>query len=247
MKNKVVTRKRKRNNEETEEKQQKIKKLRKENKVKRFRNELKLPIKDNEKLLLEELDEMKQNEKIENIKRLVEKYLDLRDINSRVIWKWFYLGRDFEQKVNRRINQEREKSEQTVKKEIYNEMMEFLMKKNEDDEIKKNKKKALKEKIRGAKVIYELFMKIGQERINNVKETNVTTIIKLTVSQKNQIIKDFRKKHEKEKHKEDKEEFQIDPSCLICYKVKEGTEPEWFKKFWRIFQKVILAFSSNEL
>ncbi|PKY63055.1 hypothetical protein RhiirA4_490817 [Rhizophagus irregularis] len=137
---------------------------------------------------------MEQNEKIEDIKRLVEKYLDLGDMNSKVIWKWFYLGRDFEQKVNRRIDQEREKSEQTVRKEIYNEMMEFLMKENEDDEIKKNKKKALKEKMRGAKVIYELFMKIGQERINNVKETNVTTIIKLTTSQKNQIIKDFKKK-----------------------------------------------------
>ena len=193
-KNKVVTRKRKRNNEGIEEEQQEIKKLRKEDKVKRFRNELELPMKDNEEVLVEEPDEMEQDEKVEDIKRLVEKYLDLGDMNSRVIWKWFYLGRDFEQKVNRRVDQEREKSEQTIRKEMYDEMMEFLMKEKEDEEMKKNKKKALKEKMRGAKVIYELFMKIGQEKINNVKETNVTTIIKLTALQKNQIIKDFRKK-----------------------------------------------------
>jgi hypothetical protein len=196
VKNKVVKRKRKRNDEEVEEEQQEIKKLRKEDKVKRFRNELGLPMKDNKEVLLEEPDEIEQNEKVEDIKRLVEKYLDLGNMNSRVIWKWFHLGRDFEQKVNRRIDQERQKSEQTVRKEIYDEMMKFLMKENENNEIEKNKKKALKEKMRGAKVIYELFMKIGQERINNVRETNVTTIIKLTAVQKNQIIKDFRKEVE---------------------------------------------------
>ncbi|RIA91021.1 hypothetical protein C1645_822595 [Glomus cerebriforme] len=46
--------------------------------------------------------------------------------------------------------------------------------------------------------------------------------------------------YEKEKYEKNRKRYQIDPSCLECYKVKEGTEPEWFKKFWRIFQKVIL-------
>ncbi|RIA97509.1 hypothetical protein C1645_813908 [Glomus cerebriforme] len=57
-----------------------------------------------------------------------------------------------------------------------------------------------------------------------------------------QEIKGIIKKglHEKEKHEENGKRYQVDPSCLECYKVKEESEPEWFKKFWRIFQKVIL-------
>ncbi|PKY60614.1 hypothetical protein RhiirA4_519262, partial [Rhizophagus irregularis] len=59
-----------------------------------------------------------------------------------------------------------------------------------------------------------------------------------------EVLEIIRERHEKEKHEENKEEYQRDPSCLICYKVKEDTEPEWFKKFWRIFQKVILIATS---
>ncbi|RIA82667.1 hypothetical protein C1645_787819 [Glomus cerebriforme] len=88
----MIIRKRKRNDEGIEEEQQEMKKLRKENKIKRFMDELRLLIKDNRKILMEESDEMVQNERIGDVKRIVEKYLDLGDENSRVIWKWFYLG-----------------------------------------------------------------------------------------------------------------------------------------------------------
>ncbi|RIA89562.1 hypothetical protein C1645_824680 [Glomus cerebriforme] len=121
IRNKMVTRKRKRNDERIEEKQQEIKKLKKEDKIKRFMNELRLPIKDNREILMEELDKMVQDERIKNVKKLVEKYLDLRDENSKL--------------------------EQTVRKEIYDEMIEFLIKKDEDKKAKKDKRKALKEKI----------------------------------------------------------------------------------------------------
>ncbi|CAB4434538.1 unnamed protein product [Rhizophagus irregularis] len=185
MKNKVVMRKRKRNDEEIEEERQEMKKLRKEDKVERFKNELELPIKDNKEILLEESAGMTQNEEIEDVKRLVEKYLDLGDMNSGIIQKYYYLGQRFERKVVEKKNQEKEKSDQTIRKELYDEMMKFLVEKEENDREKKDKRKALKEKIRGAVIIYELFIKIGQERINNVKETAVRTIIKLTTSQKN--------------------------------------------------------------
>ena len=59
-----------------------------------------------------------------------------------------------------------------------------------------------------------------------------------------EVLETIKERHEREKHEEGKEEFQIDPSCLICYKVKEDLELEWFKKFWKIFQKVILAAKS---
>ncbi|PKY62760.1 hypothetical protein RhiirA4_489820 [Rhizophagus irregularis] len=56
-----------------------------------------------------------------------------------------------------------------------------------------------------------------------------------------EVLETIKERHEREKHEEGKEESQIDPSCPICYKVKEGSEPEWFKEFWKIFRKVILA------
>ncbi|RIA91023.1 hypothetical protein C1645_768500, partial [Glomus cerebriforme] len=62
-----------------------IKKLRKEDKIKRFMDELRLLIKNNREILMEESDEMVQNERIGDVKRMVEKYLDLGDENSRVI------------------------------------------------------------------------------------------------------------------------------------------------------------------
>ena len=186
-KDKAVIRKRKRNNEEIEEEREEIKKLKKEDEIEKFRKELSFPINDNERT-------NEQNGEIDDIKKLVEKYLDLGDMNSRMIWKYYYLGQGFERKVVEKKNQERKKSDQTVRKELYDEMMKLLVKEKENDKEKKDKRKALKEKIRGAVMIYELFIKIGQERINNVKETAVRTIIKLTNAQKDQIIKDFGKK-----------------------------------------------------
>ncbi|CAB4443783.1 unnamed protein product [Rhizophagus irregularis] len=59
-----------------------------------------------------------------------------------------------------------------------------------------------------------------------------------------EVLEIIKGRHEKERHEENREESQRDHSCLICYKVKEGSEPEWFKKFWKIFQKVILAAMS---
>ena len=188
--NNVNGRKRKRNNEEIDVEEEEIKRLRKEDKVEKFMKELSYPMNDSE-TINEITDE--QDEEIDDIKKLVEKYLDLGDENSRMIWKYFYMGQGFERKVTARKNREREKPDQTIRKELYNEMMKFLVEENEDDNEKENKRKALKEKIRGAIVIYELFMKIGQGRINNVKETAVRTIIKLTKPEKDQIIKKFKR------------------------------------------------------
>src|SRR3989337_1272916 len=60
-------------------------------------------------------------------------------------------------------------------------------------------------------------------------------------------LEEIKNKHEIEKHIESKEEYQTDPSCLKCYRINEGEEPEMFKKFWKVFQKVILeAMSYNK-
>ncbi|GBC30572.2 hypothetical protein GLOIN_2v1847961 [Rhizophagus irregularis DAOM 181602=DAOM 197198] len=59
-------------------------------------------------------------------------------------------------------------------------------------------------------------------------------------------LEEIKRRHEIEKHNELKEEYQVDPSCLKCYSTDEIEIGDWFKRFWKIFQKVILeAMSYN--
>jgi hypothetical protein len=171
------------------------KKRKKEDKVERFIKEVSTPIKENERITSEsqftEIDN--QNEEIDDIENLVEKYLDLGDINTRAIQKWYFLGQNFERKVEEIKNQgRRKKSDQTARRDLYNEMMRLLVKEDEDAEEKVRVRGALKERMQGAVKIYELFTEIGQNKINRIKETFVTTIIKFTESEKDEIIGHFR-------------------------------------------------------
>ncbi|CAB4403228.1 unnamed protein product [Rhizophagus irregularis] len=85
------------------------KKRKKEDKVERFIKEVSTPIKENEKMTSEnqfiEIDDQNegnnndQNEENNDIENLVEKYLDLGDINTRAIQKWYFFGQNFERKV----------------------------------------------------------------------------------------------------------------------------------------------------
>ncbi|PKY61007.1 hypothetical protein RhiirA4_485419 [Rhizophagus irregularis] len=184
----VNNRKRKRNDEEIEEREIEVKRTKRENKINKFIQELNLPMNRQEEMILEE-----QDEENDDIKKLVEKYLDLGDMNSRMIWKWFYFGQDFKRKVNRKVDQERERSEQTARKELYNRIMEFLVEENEDDERKQDKRNALKERTKRAIRVYKLFVKIGQHRINNIKETPVSTISSITKEEKAEIIRCLKK------------------------------------------------------
>ncbi|GBC39127.2 hypothetical protein GLOIN_2v1478394 [Rhizophagus irregularis DAOM 181602=DAOM 197198] len=59
-------------------------------------------------------------------------------------------------------------------------------------------------------------------------------------------LEEIKRRHEIKKHNESKEEYQADPSCLKCYRTDEIEIRDWFKRFWKIFQKVILeAMSYN--
>ncbi|PKY59540.1 hypothetical protein RhiirA4_482354 [Rhizophagus irregularis] len=57
-------------------------------------------------------------------------------------------------------------------------------------------------------------------------------------------LEEIKDKHEIEKHNESKERYQVDPSCLKCYSTNEIEIGDWFERFWRIFQKVILEAKS---
>ncbi|CAB4441476.1 unnamed protein product [Rhizophagus irregularis] len=171
------------------------KKRKKEDKVERFIKEVSTPIKENERMTSEdqfiEIDD--QNEENDDIENLVEKYLDLGDINTRAIQKWYFLGQNFERKVEEIKNQgRRKKSDQTARRDLYNEMMRLLVKEDEDAEEKVRVRGALKERMQGAVKIYKLFTEIGQDKINRIKETFVTTIIKFTESEKEEIVGHFR-------------------------------------------------------
>ncbi|RGB22312.1 hypothetical protein C1646_776300 [Rhizophagus diaphanus] len=50
-------------------------------------------------------------------------------------------------------------------------------------------------------------------------------------------LEEIKNKHEIEKYIESREKYQTDPSCLKCYRINKGEEPEMFKKFWKVFQK----------
>ncbi|GBC30196.2 hypothetical protein GLOIN_2v1791176 [Rhizophagus irregularis DAOM 181602=DAOM 197198] len=59
-------------------------------------------------------------------------------------------------------------------------------------------------------------------------------------------LEEIKRRYEIEKHNELKEEYQVDPSCLKWYSIDEIEIGDWFKRFWKIFQKVILeAMSYN--
>ncbi|CAB4396374.1 unnamed protein product [Rhizophagus irregularis] len=61
-----------------------------------------------------------------------------------------------------------------------------------------------------------------------------------------EVLEVIKEKHWKEKHMENKEEYQRDPSCLKCYSTNEIKIDEWFEGFWKIFNKAILeAMSYN--
>jgi len=57
-------------------------------------------------------------------------------------------------------------------------------------------------------------------------------------------LEEIKNRHEIEKHEESREEYQVDPSCLKCYSTDEIEIEDWFKRFWKIFQKVILEVMS---
>ncbi|PKY62044.1 hypothetical protein RhiirA4_432243 [Rhizophagus irregularis] len=96
-------------NAETKKRKKEDKKRKKEDKVERFIKEVSTPIKENEKMTSEnqfiEIDDQNegnnndQNEENNDIENLVEKYLDLGDINTRAIQKWYFFGQNFERKV----------------------------------------------------------------------------------------------------------------------------------------------------
>ena len=180
------SRKRKRNEEELGEKELEVKKTKRENKLEKFIQELSSQIDNQIGMKMEE-----QGEEDNDVRKLVEKYHDLGDMNSRMIWKWYYYGQSVQRKREEMKNQgkRKKKSNQTIKKDLYDQMMEILVTENIDEESKQNKREALKSRTKRAMRIYKLFIEIGSHNINKVKETSVSMISSVTKEEKGQIVK----------------------------------------------------------
>jgi hypothetical protein len=159
-----------------------VKRTKSENKVERFINELLTPI-NVEDLLIPEI----QNVEIYDVEKLVERYISLGNTNGKNILIWYNIGQTFEREIKVRINQT--KPDQTAREELYDEMMEFMVNGLENIDEKQKKREALRKSMQGATKIYKLFIEVGPDKINRIKETFVTTIIKLTNPEIQQIIR----------------------------------------------------------
>ncbi|CAB4435128.1 unnamed protein product [Rhizophagus irregularis] len=159
-----------------------IKRTKSENKVEGFINELLTPI-NVEDLLIPEI----QNVEIYDVEKLVERYISLGNTNSKNILIWYNIEQTFEREIKARIN--RTKPDQTAREELYDEMMKFIIDGYESTDEKQKKREALRKKMQGTTKIYKLFIEIGSDKIYRVKETFVTTIIKLTNPEVQQIIR----------------------------------------------------------
>ncbi|PKY63130.1 hypothetical protein RhiirA4_491081, partial [Rhizophagus irregularis] len=52
-------------------------------------------------------------------------------------------------------------------------------------------------------------------------------------------LEEIKNKHEIEKYNELRERYQEDSSCLKCYSADKIEIGDWFKRFWKILQKVV--------
>ncbi|PKY60194.1 hypothetical protein RhiirA4_517735 [Rhizophagus irregularis] len=164
------------------------KKSKKEDKVEKFIKEINISDVDNDEITVLN----GQSNKGSNIENLVERYNNLGSMNTTNIQGWYYFGQDFERKILEIRNQgQKRKTDQTARKEMYDQMMDTIINKEYVEDMDK-KRDTVKEKVKGAVKVYKLFIEIGKDKIKRIKETYVTTIIKFTEEEKGKIIKRFR-------------------------------------------------------
>jgi hypothetical protein len=135
-----------------------------------------------------------------DIEKLVMQYEKLEIGNRLLLKDWYDYGRNFYQNIEdrKRGNNEREKkrkSEKEIRTELYNEMMEYQRDVlNEDNEVNEKNRENLKKRTQKAINVYKLFMEIGNEKLERLREISVTFVVKLKEEQRKKIIKYFKKK-----------------------------------------------------
>jgi len=142
--------------------------LKEKEKLDEFIEEVKVPNDEMEKeVIIEEAN-------IE-VKDIVEQYFKVENIRSEAVRKWYKLGELIEVKV--RQNMSRDKRKKNKEKERKN------IVKKVTDEIEKEgemKRKSINDKLEKALKVYELFEKIGMEKMDRIREAKVTTVTNMT-------------------------------------------------------------------
>jgi hypothetical protein len=142
--------------------------LKEKERLDEFIEEVKVPNDEKEKeVIIEEAD-------IE-VKDIVEQYFKVENIRSEAVRKWYRLGELIEVKV--RQNMSRDKRKKNKEKERKN------IVKKVTDEIEKEgemKRKSINDKLEKALKVYELFEKIGMEKMDRIREAKVTTVTNMT-------------------------------------------------------------------
>ena len=181
---KVEKKKRKRNNNEENrevKKRKQDKRRKRDKKIEKLIKEMDTPENENEKEIVEET-----GEEVNYIAELVKQYYKVEKRNRRSIWEWYHLGQKFEQKVEELKNKEEneEKNNDEIKEELYDGMMKHLI---------EEKRGTVRKRMQKASRVYEMFMKIGNEKINRIKEICVSVVTTLTDTEIEKIVTHFKK------------------------------------------------------
>jgi hypothetical protein len=134
-----------------------------------------------------------------DIEKLMTQYEKLEIGNRLLLKDWYDYGRNFYQNVEdrKRRNEKgkRRKSEKEIKTELYNEMMEHRKDiLDENNEIKEKNRRNLKKRTQKAVNVYKLFIEIGNEKLERLREISVTFVVELKEEQRERIIEYFKRK-----------------------------------------------------
>jgi hypothetical protein len=134
-----------------------------------------------------------------DIEKLMTQYEKLEIGNRLLLKDWYDYGRNFYQNVEdrKRRNEKgkRRKSEKEIKTELYNEMMEHRKDiLDENNEIKEKNRRNLKKRTQKAVNVYKLFIEIGNEKLERLREISVTFVVELKEEQRERIVEYFKRK-----------------------------------------------------
>ena len=140
-------------------------------------------------VLNEEIVENEEEENIEqnDIRILVRMFHGIEKTNRKQIQRQFEYGRRFEQQVEETKNKSKKRvTDQTARERVYEEMRKQI--------LGNITKEAIRKRTQGAIKIYKIFMEIGREKINRIRDCTVDKIVRLTKEEIKQIKDHFRKR-----------------------------------------------------
>jgi hypothetical protein len=144
--------------------------------------------KDKIDLLIEEMDaEIEKeimledeniNDETSDVKKLAQQCYEIEEGNRDTFRKWFKLGQNFTRKIeNLKMENNRpgkkKKSEETITKELRKELVKYSPKKVTYLAIKKKTQRAIK--------VYNFFMEFGQDKIDRMRENEITIVYDMKI------------------------------------------------------------------